>query len=133
MTAAVEVLKNSPRIAKLIEEGHTKDILEEIENSVGLYRMQSMNQSLIALLVHQKITYQDGAHRGADPRPVGRPRGRVRPVPRPAPRPDPADGRRDPRSAEAGSAAIAIPNEIVLIALGLLRPSSSAGSCTRGP
>ncbi len=67
MTAAVEVLKNSPRIAKLIEDGHTKDILEEIENSVGLYRMQSMNQSLIALLVHQKITYQDAMALSSDP------------------------------------------------------------------
>jgi len=66
MTAAVEVLKNSPRIAKLVEEGHTKDILEEIENSVGLYRMQSMNQSLIALLVHQKITYQDAMALSSD-------------------------------------------------------------------
>ena len=67
MTAAVEILKNSPRIAKLIEEGHTKDILEEIESSVGLYRMQSMNQSLIALLVHQKITYQDAMELSSDP------------------------------------------------------------------
>jgi twitching motility protein PilT len=67
MTAVVEILKNSPRIAKLIEEGHTKDILEEIENSVGLYRMQSMNQSLIALLVHQKITYQDAMALASDP------------------------------------------------------------------
>jgi len=67
MTAVVEVLKNSPRIAKLIEEGHTKDIHEEIENSVGLYRMQSMNQSLIALLVHQKITYQDAMELSSDP------------------------------------------------------------------
>ena len=67
MTAAVEVLKNSPRVAKLIEEGHTKDILEEIENSVGLYRMQSMNQSLIALLVHQKISYQDAMELASDP------------------------------------------------------------------
>src|SRR5438128_695864 len=67
MTAAVEVLKNSPRIAKLIEDGHTKDILEEMENSVGLYRMQSMNQSLIALLVHQKITYQDAMGLASDP------------------------------------------------------------------
>src|SRR5688572_24442070 len=40
LTAVVEILKNSPRIAKLIEEGHTKDITEEIEGSVGLYRMQ---------------------------------------------------------------------------------------------
>jgi twitching motility protein PilT len=67
MTAAVEVLKNSPRIAKLIEDGHTKDILEEMESSVGLYRMQSMNQSLIALLVHQKITYQDAMELASDP------------------------------------------------------------------
>ncbi|HVE70710.1 MAG TPA: PilT/PilU family type 4a pilus ATPase [Thermoanaerobaculia bacterium] len=67
MTAAVEILKSTPRIAKLIEDGHTKDILEEIESSVGLYRMQSMNQSLIALLVHQKITYQDAMELSSDP------------------------------------------------------------------
>jgi twitching motility protein PilT len=67
MTAAVEILKNSPRIAKLIEDGLTKDILEEMENSVGLYRMQSMNQSLVALLVHQKITYQDAMALASDP------------------------------------------------------------------
>jgi twitching motility protein PilT len=67
LTAAVEVLKNSPRIAKLIEEGATKDILEEIESSVGLFRMQSMNQSLVALLVHQKITYEDAMALASDP------------------------------------------------------------------
>jgi twitching motility protein PilT len=59
LTAAVEVLKNSPQIAKMIEEGHTKDILDAMESSVGLYKMQSMNQSLIALLAHQKISYED--------------------------------------------------------------------------
>ena len=67
LTAAVEILKNSPRIAKLIEEGATKDIHEEIETSVGLYRMQSMNQSLIALLVHQKISYEDAMELSSDP------------------------------------------------------------------
>jgi len=67
MTAAVEVLKNSPRIAKLIEDGLTKDILEEMESSIGHYRMQSMNMSLIALLVHQKITYQDAMALASDP------------------------------------------------------------------
>jgi twitching motility protein PilT len=66
LTAVVEVLKNSPRIAKLIEEGATKDIHEEIESSVGLYRMQSMNQSLIALLVHQKISYEDAMALSSD-------------------------------------------------------------------
>jgi twitching motility protein PilT len=67
LTAAVEILKNSPQIAKLIEEGHSKDILEAMESSVGLYRMQSMNQSLIALLVHQKISYQDAMALASDP------------------------------------------------------------------
>jgi twitching motility protein PilT len=67
MTAAVEVMKNSPRVAKLIEEGQTKDILDEMESSVGLYRMQSMNQSLIALLVHQKISYEDAMALASDP------------------------------------------------------------------
>jgi pilus retraction protein PilT len=66
LTAAVEILKNSPRIAKLIEEGNTKDILDEIEGSVGLYKMQSMNQSLIALLVHQRISYQDAMALSSD-------------------------------------------------------------------
>jgi twitching motility protein PilT len=67
MTAAVEIMKNSPRIAKLIEDGQSKDILEEMESSVGLYRMQSMNQSLIALLVHQKISYEDAMALASDP------------------------------------------------------------------
>jgi twitching motility protein PilT len=66
LTAAVEILKNSPRIATLIEEGNTKDILDEMESSVGLYKMQSMNQSLIALLVHQKISYQDAKALSSD-------------------------------------------------------------------
>src|SRR5947199_5277920 len=47
LTAAVEILKNSPQIAKMVEEATTKDILDAMESSVGLYRMQSMNQSLI--------------------------------------------------------------------------------------
>src|SRR5437660_2281074 len=59
-------MKNSPRVAKLIEDGLTKDILEEIESSVGLYRMQTMNQSLIALLVHQKISYEDAMALSSD-------------------------------------------------------------------
>jgi len=67
LTAAVEVLKNSPRIARLIEEGNTKDILEEMESSVGVYKMQSMNQSLIALLVHQRISFQDAMALSSDP------------------------------------------------------------------
>jgi len=67
MTAAVEILKNSPRISKLIEEGGTKDILEEVEGSVVHFRMQSMNQSLVSLLVHQKISYMDAMELTSDP------------------------------------------------------------------
>ena len=51
----------------MIEDGHTKDILEAMESSVGVFRMQSMNQSLIALLVHQKITYEDAMALASDP------------------------------------------------------------------
>jgi pilus retraction protein PilT len=67
LTAAVEILKNSPQIAKMIEDGTTKDILDAMESSVGVYRMQSMNQSLIALLAHQKITYKDAMELSSDP------------------------------------------------------------------
>ncbi len=67
LTAAVEILKNTPQIAKMIEDGHTKDILEAMESSVGVFRMQSMNQSLIALLVHQRITYEDAMALASDP------------------------------------------------------------------
>ncbi|HUP65564.1 MAG TPA: PilT/PilU family type 4a pilus ATPase [Thermoanaerobaculia bacterium] len=67
MTAAVEILKNSPKIAKLIEDGLTKEIIEEMEGSVAYHRMQSMNQSLLALLVHQRITYADAMALASDP------------------------------------------------------------------
>ena len=66
LTAAVEILKTSPQIAKMIEEGATKDILEAMESSVGVFRMQSMNQSLIALLAYQKISYQDAMALSSD-------------------------------------------------------------------
>ena len=51
----------------MIEEGEISGIHEEMESSVGYYRMQSMNQSLIALLVHQKITYEDAMALASDP------------------------------------------------------------------
>ncbi len=67
LTAVVEVMINSPKIAKHIEQGETKDIVDEIESSVGYYRMQSMNQSLLALLVHQKIDYDKAMEISTDP------------------------------------------------------------------
>jgi twitching motility protein PilT len=67
MIPVCEILVNTPKIAKLVESGETKDILDEIESSVAYYRMQSMNQSLLALLVNQKITYQRAMELSTDP------------------------------------------------------------------
>ncbi len=54
---AVEILINSPKIAKHIEHGEIKEIHEEMEKSVAYFKMQSMNQSLIALLANGMISY----------------------------------------------------------------------------
>jgi len=62
-----EVLINSPKISKHIEQGEIKEILEEMENSVNFYHMQSMNQSLIALLAYDCITYEQAVDASADP------------------------------------------------------------------
>jgi twitching motility protein PilT len=64
---ALEILVNSPKISKHIENGEIKEILEEMENSVNFYHMQSMNQSLIALLAHNKITYEQAIDASAEP------------------------------------------------------------------
>lgn len=65
--AALEVLKASPKISKMVELGETGQITEEIESSVGYYRMQSMNQSLLALLAHGTITYPEAMRQSPDP------------------------------------------------------------------
>jgi len=65
--AALEIMKGSPKIAKMVELGETGGILEEIEGSVRYYRMQSMNQSLLAMLVHGTITYEEAMARSSDP------------------------------------------------------------------
>jgi len=64
---ACEILINSPKISKHIEQGEIKEIHEEMENSVNFYRMQSMNQSLIALLAHDMITYDQASTASSDP------------------------------------------------------------------
>ena len=63
----VEILVNSPKIAKHIELGETKEIQEEMETSVAYYRMQTMNQSLIALLVNGQIDYNRAMELSTDP------------------------------------------------------------------
>ena len=65
--AALEVLRASPRISELIEKGETEPLLEEVESSVAYHRMQSMNQSLMALLAHGTITYEEARAQSPDP------------------------------------------------------------------
>jgi twitching motility protein PilT len=67
LVAAMEIMKASPKVAKMIEKGETAGLLEEIESSVGYYRMQSMNQSLLALLAHGTITYAEAMRQSPDP------------------------------------------------------------------
>jgi twitching motility protein PilT len=56
LVAAVEILRQSPRVSKLVAEGSLEAIEEEIEVSVAYHLMQSMNQSLAALVLNGAIT-----------------------------------------------------------------------------
>ncbi len=56
MIAAVEICRNTPVISKMIEENRINDILEEMEKSVQYYYMQTMNQSLTALVVNGQVS-----------------------------------------------------------------------------
>ena len=66
-TAALEIMRSSPKIAKMVEKGETTELHDEVESSVGYYRMQTMNQSLLALLVHGTITYKEAMEQSPDP------------------------------------------------------------------
>ena len=65
--AALEIMRATPRICELIERGETGKLLEEVESSVSFFRMQSMNQSLLALLVHGTISYAEAMHASPEP------------------------------------------------------------------
>jgi twitching motility protein PilT len=56
MVAAVEILRRTPQVSKLILEGDFQALHEAIEGSVAYHKMQTMNQSLAALVVHGTIT-----------------------------------------------------------------------------
>lgn len=56
---AVEVLIGTPAIRKMIAYSQYKDILEQIEKSVVHYGMQSLEQSLLALLANKMITLDE--------------------------------------------------------------------------
>ena len=64
---ACEILINSPKISKHIENAEIKEIHDEIESSVSYFRMQTMNQSLIALLANGAITYDVAKENSPDP------------------------------------------------------------------
>ena len=55
LTSAVEILIRTPRVAKLIHQGNLEALQEEIESSVMYHKMQSMNQSLAALVVNNQV------------------------------------------------------------------------------
>ena len=67
LVPALEIMRASPRISELIDKGETAALLEEVESSVSYYRMQSMNQSLLALLAHGTITYDEAIRKSTDP------------------------------------------------------------------
>ncbi|MCI0415776.1 PilT/PilU family type 4a pilus ATPase [bacterium] len=55
LIAAVEILRENPKVQKCILEGTIPEIDEEVEKSVAYYKMQSMNQSLISLVLNNAI------------------------------------------------------------------------------
>jgi len=60
MIAAVEIMFNTPRIKELIENGEEDDIYEIIEDGVAYFKMQTMNQSLMALYANNIIDEETG-------------------------------------------------------------------------
>jgi twitching motility protein PilT len=67
LVAAVEILRHTPRVAKLISEGNLDALEEEIENSVSYHRMQTMNQSLAALVLNSVITRETAIEASNNP------------------------------------------------------------------
>lgn len=67
MIAAVEILRYTPRVQKLVQEGNLDALQEEIENSVSYHRMQSMNQSLAALVLHQAVDRKTAIEASTNP------------------------------------------------------------------
>ena len=56
LIAAVEIMRMSPRIGKLIVDGNLEALEEEIESSVPYYKMQSLNQSLASLVLRGAVS-----------------------------------------------------------------------------
>jgi twitching motility protein PilT len=56
---AMEILIKTPRIKDLIAEGKIREIRDEMERSVTVHRMQSFEQSLVALIANGVVSYKD--------------------------------------------------------------------------
>ena len=67
LVAAVEILIRTPRVSKLILEGNLDALDEEIENSVSYHKMQSMNQSLAALVLNRQVSIPTALGTSANP------------------------------------------------------------------
>jgi len=67
MAAAVEILRKTPPIQKLILDGDYQALQETLETSVSFHRMQSMNQSLLSLIVHGTITKETAMTTSTNP------------------------------------------------------------------
>jgi Tfp pilus assembly pilus retraction ATPase PilT len=65
--AAIEIMFNSPAIKELVRKGEFNQIQEMIVRSVEYYRMQTMDQSLIALIANKIIRIQDGMAASQNP------------------------------------------------------------------
>jgi twitching motility protein PilT len=67
LMGAVEIMIRTPRISKLILEGNLEALDEEIENSVMYHKMQSMNQSLAALVLHRQVSVETALSVSSNP------------------------------------------------------------------
>jgi len=67
LVAAAEIMKSSPKLSALIDKGETAKLHDEVESSVSHFRMQSMNQSLLALLVNGTVSYREAMRQSPDP------------------------------------------------------------------
>jgi twitching motility protein PilT len=56
--AAVEIMVNTPKIRTLIQENRIGEIMQEIESSVTYFRMQSLEQSMFALIANKMISME---------------------------------------------------------------------------
>ncbi|MEW6103379.1 MAG: PilT/PilU family type 4a pilus ATPase [bacterium] len=65
--AALEIMINSPTIKTYIEKGEFGNIYKAIEGSVYHYKMQTMEQSLVALVVNGIISLDDAVSSSNDP------------------------------------------------------------------